>query len=146
VPSIVYSVELRPDPLLRRIVLCSGGSLAACGLIVVASLPWSPALLIAIGAAWAGRSGWELLRLCRAWTDCLGLRLAADGGAKTLGADGRWRPAGVLNGSVLLRRWGWVRLRTESGTVFAEPLRGSCRKSHDWRRLQVIWRHVGAAR
>ena len=144
--SIAYFAEIRPDPLLRRIVLCTGGSLAVCGLIVVASLPCSPALLIAIGAAWTVLSGWELVRLRHAWTNCLGLRLSADGGATILGADGCWRPASVLNGSVLLRRWGWVRLRAGSGSVFAEPLRGSCRKGHDWRRLHVIWRHVGAAR
>ena len=143
--SIAYFAELKPDPLLRRVVLCTGGSLAACGLIVVAMLPWSPALLIAVGAAWASLSGWELARLRRAWSDSLGLRLAADGGAAILGNDGCWRPASILNGSVLLRRWCWVRLRAGSGSVFAEPLRGSCRKCRDWRRLQVIWRHVGAA-
>jgi hypothetical protein len=129
---------------LRRIVLRVGGGLAACGLVAIASLPWPPILLVVGGAAWAGLSAWELLRLNRAWADCRGLRLADDGGAAILGADGDWRPAAVLNASLLLRRWGWIRLRSGSGTVFAEPLRGSCRKSRDWRRLQVIWRHVGA--
>jgi hypothetical protein len=146
VSSIAYFAELRPDPQLRRIVLCTGSSLAACGLVVIASLPWSPALLFSGGAAWAGLSGWELLRLRRAWIDSLRLRVGADGGVMILGADGEWCPASLLDGGVLLRRWGWVRLRSGSGTVFAEPLRGSCRKSHDWRRLQVIWRHVGDAR
>ena len=130
---------------MRHVVLWSGAGLGACGLVAIASLPWSPLLLAVLAAAWLGRSGQELVRLHRAWEDCLGLRISGEGQAVILGADGRWRHAAVLDGGVLLRRWGWLRLRTEAGAVFAEPLRGRCRKSRDWRRLQVIWRHVGAA-
>ena len=143
--STAYYAEFRPDPLLRRVVLWSGGCLGACGLIAIGSLPWPTVLLAAAGALWVGRSGWELLRLHRAWTDCRGLRVSADGCAAIRAADGRWGEATLLDGGILLRRWGWLRLRTSDGTVFAEPLRGRCRNSRDWRRLQVIWRHVGAA-
>jgi hypothetical protein len=146
VPSTAYFAEFRPDPPLRRLVFRSGAGLGACGLVAIASLPWSPLVLTALAAVWLGWSGWELLRLHRAWADCQGFRISADGEASVLGADGRWCPATVLDGSVLLRRCGWVRLQTGSGPAFAEPLRGSCRESRDWRRLQVIWRHVGAAR
>ena len=126
-------------------MLWSGVGLGACGLIAIASLPWSPVLLTVIAIACLGRWGWELVHLHRAWQDCGGLRVGADGHALILGADGQWHRATLLDGGVLLRRWGWLRLRTEAGAVFAEPLRGHSRKSRDWRRLQVIWRHVGAA-
>ena len=144
-PSNAYYAEFRPDPLLRQLVFWSGIGLGACGLVAIASLPWSPVLLAVLATAWLGRTGWELLHLHRAWQNCRGLRIAADGHALILGADGRWRRSSLLDGGILLRRWGWLRLRTESGAVFSEPLRGRCRKSRDWRRLQVIWRHVGAA-
>jgi len=55
-----------------------------------------------------------------------------------------WVPASLMTGSVLLRKLGWVRLKDESGRVFVELVRGDARLSHDWRRFQVIWRHIGA--
>lgn len=143
-PSNAYSTELRPDPLLRAIVLASGFVLGLLGLIAIIGLPWSFGMRTAAVAGWAGWTGRELARLHGAWRNCRGLRLEADGGAKVVGADGRWQPAAVLPGGILLRRAGWIRLRTQAGTVFAEPLRGSCREDPDWRRLQVLWRHVGA--
>jgi hypothetical protein len=146
VPLNAYYAEFRPDPLLRRVVFWSGVGLAACGLVAIVSLPWSPVPLTLLAVVWLGRSGWELVRLHRAWKDCRGLRVSPDGQAVILGADGHWRQANLLDGGVLLRRWGWLRFRTESGAEFAEPLRGRCRKSRDWRRLQVIWRHIGAVR
>ena len=143
-PSNAYSAELSPDPLLRLIVLASGVVLGLLGIVAIMVLPWSLTMRAATVAGWTAVVGRELACLCAAWRKCRGLRVTADGGAAVLGADGRWHPVAVLPGGILLRRWGWIRLQTQSGTVFAEPLRGSCRKDHDWRRLQVLWRHVGA--
>ena len=42
-------------------------------------------------------------------------------------------------------RIGWLHLKTADGKQFAELICGDCRESDDWRRLQVIWRHIGAA-
>jgi hypothetical protein len=120
--------------------------LGALGIVAVLTLPWPAAVRGALAVAWAIGVARELDRLRHAWRDCRGLRLRADGSASALGRDGRWQPVTLLADGVLLRHWGWIRLRTATGRVFAEPLRGACRKSHDWRRLQVIWRHVGADR
>jgi hypothetical protein len=125
-------------------VLCSGAVLGVLGVIAAVTLPWPLPWRVAVTVFWAGPAAWELVRLHRAWHGCLALRVLADGSAAVLGRDGRWQPVTLLADGVLLRRWGWIRLRMASGRVFAEPVRGSCRKSHDWRRLQVIWRHVGA--
>lgn len=143
-PSTAYSAELRPDLSLRRFVFCSGAVLGVLGVIAAVTLPWPPPWRAAATVFWVGAAAWELARLRCAWQDCRGLRIFADGSATTLGRDGEWRPVTLLADGVLLRRWGWIRLRTGSGRVFAEPVRGACRNSHDWRRLQVIWRHVGA--
>ncbi|MBT8087186.1 MAG: hypothetical protein KJO46_04090, partial [Gammaproteobacteria bacterium] len=67
-----------------------------------------------------------------------------DGSAALLDRNGQWRPAEVLPGSLLLRHYGWIRLKPRHGRRFAALFRGHCRQSADWRRLQVIWRHVGA--
>jgi len=61
-----------------------------------------------------------------------------------LDADGNWHPARLLPGSMLLRRVGWIRWDDGCGRQYAELLRGRSRESDDWRRLQVIWRHIGA--
>ena len=53
--------------------------------------------------------------------------------------------AAAVTGSLLLRRTAWIRIQSERGEVFAELLRGKCRRSVNWRRLHVIWRHIGAA-
>jgi len=49
---------------------------------------------------------------------------------------------------VLLRKVGWIRLSFELPTgrklILGELLRGDGRRGEDWRRLQVIWRHIGA--
>lgn len=143
-PSNAYSAELRPDPCLRRLVLCSGAGLGLLGVVAILTLPWPPAWCAAAAVAWAGVVVWELAGLRSAWAECRALRIRADGSAAALGRDGRWRPVALLADGVLLRHCGWIRLRAGSGRVFAEPVRGACRDSHDWRRLQVIWRHVGA--
>lgn len=73
-----------------------------------------------------------------------GLRITADGSLRCLDARGRWQPARILPGSVVLARLAWLRFETGKGAQAAELLRGDPRKSQHWRRLQVIWRHIGA--
>ena len=130
-PSTAYSAELRPDPVLRRFVLGTGAVLGLLGCIAVLTLPWPPLWRAIAAVTWAGSVSWELARLRLAWRDCMAFRLGGDGSAAALGRDGHWRPATLLADGVLVRRWGWIRLRSASGRVYAE-------------RLQVIWRHVGA--
>ena len=144
--SNAYYAELKPDRALRRLVLCSGVALGVAGSLACASLPLPSALQPLAGLAWGAGAMFELARLRCAWANCTALRVRADGSAAVCGADGHWQPAVLLGGGILLRRSGWLRLRGGTGQVWAEPLRGACRSSHDWRRLQVIWRHVGATR
>lgn len=142
--STAYFAELKPDPALRRLVLWSGATLAAAGLVACLYLPLPIPVRSLAGLAWTGRSAMELMRLCRAWRRCTALRVGVDGSATVRGADGCWQPAAVLGGGIVLRHAAWIRLRAGSGPGWAEPLRGGCRTSADWRRLQVIWRHIGA--
>lgn len=125
-------------------MLGSGLVLGALGVATIALLPWPVGVRAMTSVAWASLTTWELLRLRRAWADCRALRFGADGCAWALDRHREWRSLTVLPGSILLRRYGWIRLQPECAASFAEPLRGACRESADWRRLQVIWRHVGA--
>jgi hypothetical protein len=130
--------------MLRRIVLWSGVLLGIVGVVLVFSTRLPAAWLIAASAAWLLVSGWELRRICLGYARCHRLRLSAGGEMWRLDADGNWRPARLLPGSVLLRRVGWIRWDDGRGRQYAELLRGRSRESDDWRRLQVIWRHIGA--
>ena len=104
------------------------------------------ALLPRLAAAglWLVASGYDIDRLWRAYRRYRSLRLDCEGRLELRNRRGEWRAARLLPGSLVLRHFGWIRVRDEHGAVFAEPVRGRCRDSRDWRRLQVLWRHVGA--
>lgn len=143
--SSAFSAEFIADSRLRCAVLLSGGTLAALGLLVIMLLPVHFALRVTGAVAWAVASGIELLRLQRAYSRYVGLRVCHDGTMRVQQRGGDWQAARLLPGSLLLRRTAWIRVQSERGEVFAELLRGECRRSVNWRRLHVIWRHIGAA-
>lgn len=130
--------------MLRRSVLWSGALFAVAGVALIFSTRLPAALLIAASVAWLLFSGWELRRIRHGHACCRRLRLSAGGEMRWLDAGGNWHPAELLPGSVLLRRLGWIRWDDGHGGQYAELVRGRCRESDDWRRLQVIWRHIGA--
>ena len=141
--SSKYSAELRPDPLLRRLVLVSGTGLAVLGVALILSLPLHAAALIAGCVGWLLVCARELVSAGQGFSYCRRLRIAVDGEILLLDPDGVWQPARLLSGSAVLRRVGWILFETIEGRQFAELVRGRCRESDDWRRLQVIWRHIG---
>jgi hypothetical protein len=144
VSSNRYFADLRPDNLLRRFVLCSGAILGAVGVALIFALPLHGAASFIGSCTWLAWCAWELLRISRGYALCCRLRVSADGKVLLLDPHGDWQAARLLPGCVLLRRIAWIRLQTGSGHRFAVLIRGSCRESVDWRRLQVIWRHIGA--
>lgn len=141
-----YFAELKPDPFLCRVVSISGSLLAALGLVACMFLALPPAGRIAAGLAWCGVAAVEWVVVRRSLQACSAFRIMADGTAAVRAGGGQWQPATLIDGGVLLRRCGWVRLRTTAGRVIVQPVRGATRESRDWRRLQVIWRHIGALR
>lgn len=142
--STGYFAEFKPDPHLRRLVAASGVLLGIAGILVILLLPTDLWMRLAACVVWVVTSAREHRQLQRGWADCRALRFTANGELTVLGADQTWRAARRETGSVLLRKFGWIRLRDHRGVVFGELLSGDARASPDWRRLQVIWRHVGA--
>lgn len=142
--SNVFSAELPLVPAMQHIVVVSGASMGLLGQLMVWLMPiaaqWRLLACVTCLAVVAS----ELYRLRRAWRSYSCARLIHDGTAELLNADGQWQPAELLPGCLLLRRIGWMRLRTGDGVCFAALFRGHCRHAADWRRLQVIWRHIGA--
>jgi len=142
--SNAYSASLTPDPWLRIVVLTSGRLLIAAGLTLILILAID-VLLRALGCLFWVAIGWyELRQLQLGFDSCNGIRIDSTGEIAILNNDQEWVPGALQTGSVLLRRLGWLRLQSTSGQIFLELIRGDARQSQDWRRLQVIWRHIGA--
>jgi len=148
VSSNAYYAEISPDPCLRRIVLASGVLLALAGIPLIITLPVALSVRVAAVGVWLALAITETIRGRRAWHTCHALRFFPGGAVAVLLPGPNWQPARLVSGGILLRKMGWIRLEVALPNgrkqVLGELLRGNCRKSDDWRRLQVIWRHIGA--
>ena len=133
-----------PDARLRRLVLASGGVLCLAGLGFVPMLPISVPLKLVLAAAWFVLCSveWHAFRRGYARSGCL--RITAGGSVERQSLDGTWQPAALAAGSVVLPRAAWLRIKPPGMRPYAELVTGDCRRSEEWRRLQVIWRHIGA--
>jgi len=140
-----YSATLTPDPWLRIFVLGTGCLLQAAGIAIVLTLPL-PTVFRALGLLlWVALSAAELRRSERGFDCCSCIRLRCDGSVEVRGGDDEWLSGSLSTGSLVLANHAWLRIRLDDGRQIDELLRGDARRSHDWRRLQVIWRHIGAA-
>jgi hypothetical protein len=144
VSSISYWAELHPEARLRRVVLVSGMLLLAGGVAMVCLIDGPPTWKIAGGVMWFGVSAFRLWQLGHAYVENGILRIAADGTLEIEGMDGRRRTASLASGSFAVQRFAWLRISLPSGATYAELVRGTARESEEWRRFQVIWRHIGA--
>ncbi len=142
--SNAYSSCLKPDPWLRIAVVISAQMLIFAGMVLILTLSLNAAARGIACALWVAYGWFELRRLRRGYESCREIRLLAGGDALVLTSAGQWVSGVVLSGSVVLKNLAWLRLRTAEGAEIVELLRGDGRRCHDWRRLQVIWRHIGA--
>jgi hypothetical protein len=115
------------------------------GLFLVISLPLSATHRLLIAVLWLALSAYEWISNRRAYARYGILRIDAEGSVERRSNDGTWQKHALRSGSVVLARLAWLRLVTADGLRYAEFVRGDARESNDWRRFQVIWRHVGAA-
>ncbi len=144
--SNTYSADLRPDPWLRIIVLTSGRLLIAAGLVVILVLELEVAARAAACLLWIGVGRFELWRVQRGFDYCVALRVFPSGEIALLNSDQEWVSGTLQTGSLVLRNFAWLRMQMDSGQIIVELLRGDARERADWRRLQVIRRHIGAGR
>ena len=141
-----YSTELQPDPRLRRIVLLYGISATAVGAALIVTLPiewcWR-----AFGVlAWLFINIRQLLVIANGFKRCRRIRIEHNGAVTLQALDGCWFPATLLPGSVVLSKVAWLRFKADDGQQFVELICEKGARNEDWRRLQVIWRHIGAGR
>ena len=93
---------------------------------------------------WLLSSGRELFVITSGYKRFRCIRIYETGELQLLDANGNWCNAKALSGSIVLRRFAWLRLAPQGGRPYAELLCRERSESEAWRRFQVIWRHLGA--
>ena len=142
--SNAYSATLQADSRLRQWVLGSGGVLLLAGVLAILVVPASWFVRAIAALAWVAIGARELIYLHGKWRTYTAIRVMADGAVSVRHPAGEWDDARLLPGSVLLKKYAWIRLQLAGGQVVAEPLKGARRDDRDWRRLHVLWPHIGA--
>ena len=143
--STVFSTELKPEASLRCAVQFIAILATILGLVIVVTLPFRMHWLMIAALIWLVVSVRELRLFRRAYSRFCQIRLDGSGEVEILTNAGDWQSATLLAGSVVLPCLAWLRIETRDGLRYAELMRGNCRKNEEWRRLQVVWRHFGAA-
>ena len=130
---------------MRQIVVAAAWAAMAFGLITIISLPIDGLLRAAGSSIWLIAMGAELIVISSAHKRFGRIRMHSDGQVELRDNDGHWHGATIGNGSIVLPKLAWLRIKTASGGRYHELLRRNSMQSEQWRRLQVIWRHLGAA-
>ena len=127
-------------------MLGSGALLALFGVIPILTLDLATPLRSASVLAWLAYSAAELGRMARTYARVSGFRLDSALEFEMLGRGGRWLPASLAPGSIVLDRAIWLRYRNSEGRASAELVTGNGRESQDFRRLKVLLRLGEVAR
>ncbi len=130
---------------MRRIVVATAWVAMSLGIVTIVSLPIDGLLRAAGSTIWLTGMGVELIVISSAHKQFGRIRMHSDGRIELQDNDGHWQTATIGNGSIVLRKLAWLRLKPASGARYHELLRRNSLQSEQWRRLQVIWRHLGAA-
>lgn len=138
-----FSSELTPDARLYYLLLIAAVTTMWLGLMIILYLPVGRLVCAAGAMVWCYTTGRELAVIWFSYKHFSRLRIFADGSAELGTTGGRWLAATITRGSIVLPGLAWFRLRLADGRWYLALLRGDVRQSQQWRRLQVIWRHLG---
>ncbi len=139
-----YSTELKPDPGLRRVTIISGMVAALLGLLIILSATIAAYWRLLASVIWLVFSARELIKLHAGHKRIRRIRINPDGSAELVTNEGEQLPATLLAGSIVLPTLAWLRLESHDGFRSCELIHGKSPQDKQWRRLQVIWRHLGA--
>ena len=146
--SRVFVAELRPEPAMRRVLAVSAMLAYLLGLVTIYSLAIDVRLGALAAAIWSILLGaqWFLISSAHKRFRCV--RIHHDGVAQLLDQRGEWQAAIICKECIVLSKFAWLKLKPTQGGTYFELVRGNARgispQNKQWRRLQVIWRHLGA--
>jgi hypothetical protein len=128
---------------LRRVVLSSGLAASGIGILVIATLDIGIFWRCLAVPAWIGWSAREMRVIADGYKRFGRIRVDFEGNLELLVGAVDWVPARLLSGSVVLEKYAWLFIKPRNGCRYAELVRGDSLENQAWRRLQVIWRHLG---
>ena len=142
--STPYSADLKPDAVSRNIVLGTGAAAFLLGGMAFVPLPVDGACKLLGIVAWGIVGARDLWLIASGYKRCERIRVYHDGSVQVWAPDGRCYTATLGAGSIVTNSLAWVRIGRSGGRRYRLLLRRKAAKNKDWRRLQVIWRHLGA--
>ena len=116
------------------------------GFVPILSLPIDIFLCAAAASVWCAVVSAQLGVISSAHKRFTRIRISCGGECELRNKDGEWEAAIIAGGCVVWSQLAWLRLQLPSGRCHLELVSGDVRESEQWRRLQVIWRHLGGAR
>lgn len=138
-----YSTDLEPDVFSRNIVLATGAGTLLCGALAIATLPAAMLWKTLGTVAWFIVSGRDLWLIASGYKRCARIRLYHDRSVQAFSGCGHCVAATLCAGSVVTIGFAWLRIEFAEGRRCGLLLRRKASGNEDWRRLQVIWRHLG---
>ena len=132
---------------MRRVLAASALLAYLLGIVTICSLPIDGRLEALGAAVWSLQAGIQWHLISSAHKRFQRVRIHCDGAAELLDKSGVWHAAIICNECIVLPTFAWLKLKPAQGGTYCELLRGSARgislQNQQWRRLQVIWRHLG---
>lgn len=144
--STPYSTEIAPERQLRLLVIASGVASMLVGMPILVAIDMDQRWTFLAGCIWLIASSRQLIVITFGYKRYRRLRIYGSGDAELQNRDGDWRPAKLLPGSIVLDKLAWLRFVAPDGSQHREFVRRRSAECEAWRRLQVIWRHLGASR
>ncbi len=138
-PSKRFVAELKPDPLLRQVVMLAACAALLTGFALLIRLPLAPWIRLGLALLWLVSQFREISRLSRGAGRVKEIRIGK-AAATVVNRQGKEQPVQILSGSVVLPRLAWLRLRLPDGLIYGELLRGDPASNKQWRHLQILWR------
>lgn len=137
--SAAYEAELVPDDSIRLGLLFFAGSATLAGLLLISTLPVAAPMKAAVGLLWLLAGAAEIAAFRRGMSRICRIRICCDGSVLGVDRAGATQSLRLLPGTVVLDRFGWLRLRFDDGLRYGEMLAGNAAENEQWRRLLVIW-------
>jgi hypothetical protein len=139
-PSVT---DLRPDRLLRSLLLLAASvmQLAGVALLFHMPLPYGVRALMLVAWMWICVYDWR--SQLRAYRRVAAIRIQVTGRIDTIRPGGQTEPVRLLGGSLVLPRIAWLRLEFADRSHYAELLTGDSRLCAGWHWLQLSWRQHG---
>lgn len=138
--SAAYEAELAANDVIRGCLLAFACCATLAGLLLVISLPVVATLKAAFGLLWLLAGAAEVDAFRRGMSRICRIRIRSDGIVLAVDHAGTTRSLQLLPGTVVLDRFGWLRLRFDDGLLYGELIAGNAAENEQWRRLLVIWR------